>query len=113
MPYSNIFRMREELAFKFEARFGKTIKPPPEQAVGGDDHGSQGDGAGEEEIKILGVGGRGNHGADAYGRIDLALEVEIFGDDAGVPRAPGGRNHPGNEKGENSGQDQFPPALPA
>lgn len=78
---------REELAFKFEARLRKTIKPPPEQAVGSNHHGGQGNRAGEQEIKILGVGGCGYHGADTHGRVDLAFEMGIFGDDADVPRA--------------------------
>src|SRR5208337_2831835 len=63
--------------------------------------------------EILGIGGRGDHGADAHRRIDLAFEVEIFGDDAGVPGATGGRDHTGNEKRKDSGQDQFAPTLPA
>ena len=77
----------EELAFKFEARLGKTIKPPPEQAVGSNYHGGQGNRAGEQQIEIFGVGGRGNHGADTHGRVDLAFEMGIFSDDADVPRA--------------------------
>ena len=55
------------LTFEFEACFGETIEPTPEQSVGCHNDGSQGDSAREQEIEVLGVGGRGNHGADAYG----------------------------------------------
>jgi len=55
------------LAFEFETRLGETIETPPEQAVGSDDDGGQGNGTGEKKIEILGIGGRGNHGADTDG----------------------------------------------
>src|SRR5208337_2055568 len=107
------WQLTAESAFEFEARLGETIKTPPEQAVGGDDYGGQGDGAGEKKIEILGIGGRGNHGADAHGRIGPAFEVEILGDDAGVPGAAGGGNHAGNKKRKDPRQNQFSPTLPA
>ena len=37
--------------------------------------------------------------------------MEIFRDDAGVPRAARGRNHSGDEIGKNSGEDQVAPAI--
>jgi len=50
-------------------------------------------------------------GAEAGGGVDVAFEVEIFGDDTGVPRTAGSRDHAGDEVGKDSRQDQFFPAL--
>ena len=43
---------------------------------------------------------------------NAALKMEIFGDDAGVPRSAGGGDHIGNQIRKNCRQDQKTPAIP-
>ena len=92
-------------AFKFVTGFRETIEASPQEAVGGHDDGGKGDGAGEKHVEVLAIGGGGDHSAYSDGRIGLALEVKVLGHNAGVPGATGGGDHPGDEKGKNSGQN--------
>src|SRR5579862_290356 len=102
-----------ELAFEFEAGFRETIEPSPDEPIGRDYDGSQGDGAGEEKVEILGIRRGGNQSAYTNRRVGLAFKVEIFRDDACVPGAARSGDHPGHEKWKNSRENQFAPTLPS
>src|ERR1700686_5390895 len=100
-------------AFQFVSRLRKSIKTPPEQTVGGDYDSSKSNRTDQKKIEVLGLGCRGDHGSDPNRRIRLSFTPEIFGDDAGVPRAARGRDHARNKKRKNSRENQFAPSLPS
>src|SRR6202043_992195 len=62
--------------------------------------------------EAAGVAGAADGAPEAGGRNNSSLEMKIFRDDAGVPRAAGGGHHAGDEVRENARQDEVAPAVP-
>src|SRR5467141_4407388 len=100
------------LGFEFETRRSKTVEAAPKQAI--DEHDDRGhdERRGQQYIEAAGVAGAADGVAESGSRNNPALEVKIFRDDAGVPRATRGRHQPGDEIGKDTGQDKAAPAIP-
>src|ERR1700722_2785472 len=106
-------KTKSALRFEAEARFGEAIKFAPKQAIDGYHRCRHHHGCGEEQMEVAAVGGLRDGRAEGEGRVDVSLEMKIFGDDAGIPRAPGGGHHAGDEIRKNSREDQFFPTRNA
>src|SRR5579862_1019951 len=100
-------------SFKLESGGGEVVEAPPDQAIDADDDGGHQDGGGQKHIEVATVAGAADGAAEARRREDVALKMEIFGNDGRVPGAAGSGDHASDQVGENSGKDQVAPAFPA
>src|SRR6516164_8136779 len=96
-----------------EAPLGHAVKRAPEYPVEQDDinrhHGDPQDDMGE----IAGIGRGGDIGAESMGLQMGVTPAHILGDDAGVPAAARGCHRPSDVIGEDPGQNDLAPPLPA
>src|SRR6266513_1801874 len=99
------------LRLQLEAGGGEAIERPPEQPVDEHDDGGHDERRSEQDVEAAGVAGAADGAAEAGGRNDSALEMKIFRDDAGVPRAARRGHHAGEEIRKNRGQDEVTPAI--
>ncbi len=93
------------------AGFGDAEERSPDEAIDGDNHQRHDDGGEQQDLELAVVGGCGDLGAEADGLQGLAFEVEVLGDDGGVPGATGGGDEAGEEEGKDAGEDDGAPAL--
>jgi hypothetical protein len=66
----------------------------------------------QQQVPVAGIRRRADLRAQADGLQRLPFEVEVFGHDAGVPRAARRRHHARYQVRENAGQDHGAPARP-
>lgn len=102
-----------KLGFKLEAGGSEDIKATPDETVDGNDHCGHENGCGNQEAEIAGIGGGADRGTEADGGIGLAFEVEVLGNDAGVPGASGSGDESGDQVREDAGEEEFAPSLEA
>src|ERR1700677_16267 len=99
------------LAFEAEAGFGEAVELSPYEAVDSDHSRSHQHGGGDEHFVVAGIGGLADGCTQAGRGVGAALEVKIFGDNAGVPGSAGCGYQASEQVGKDSGEDEFFPAL--
>ena len=82
----------------------EAVEPAPDGAVEEDEGEGHREDSGRQEREVPVVRGARDEGAEAEGRQLPPAEDERLGDDRGVPRAPGRRDEPGDEEGEDGRQ---------
>src|SRR5271157_4010275 len=107
------FTIITRLAFQLIPGFSQAVEAAPDEAVHSDDHEGDHDGGQEQDGKTARVGGGVDLRAQADGLEGTVLDVGVFSKNRSVPGSAGGCDHAGDEVGEDSGENEFGPALPA
>src|SRR5215469_17055361 len=99
-----------KLCLETKTSFRQGVKAAPKEAIGRNHGCRHDDGGSEKEIEVAAVAGLADGCSQPDRRVDPTLEMEVFGNDAGVPSATGSGNQSGDQVRKDSREDQLSPA---
>src|SRR5258708_3308736 len=103
--------LQESLHFQSELRSRQRVHPPPQKTVDRDHDCRHYHGRSEQNLEVAVVGCLADDCAQSDGRKDLAFQMKIFRNNAGVPRTAGCGHESGDQIRKDRRQDQFAPAF--